>query len=97
MRTRPPRVQCPEHKVIELTEQQIAALNPTGAAPTQAVNPVTHQTYVLLPLDEYRRLVGAEYDDTGWTRDELHTQAWEAGRSIGWDETDEYDDLPQPA
>jgi hypothetical protein len=80
--------------VIELTEQQIAAINLPGAGPTQAVNPVTREKYVLLSLDEYRRLTATEYDDTGWTRDELHVQAWEAGRAIGWDKTDEYDDPP---
>jgi hypothetical protein len=78
-----------EAAVIELTEQQIAALNEPHAGPTQAVNPVTRETYVLLSLEEYRRLKAVEYDDTGWTRDELHTQAWEAGRSLGWDTMDE--------
>ena len=83
--------------MIELTEQQIAALNEPNAAPPRAINPVTRETYVLLPIDEYRRLTGVEYDDTGWTRDELHTQAWEAGRSIGWDKTGEYDDPSVPS
>ena len=80
--------------MIELTQEQIEAIREPGAGPTRAVNPVTRQTYVLLSLDEYRRLTGEGFDDTGWTRDELHVQAWEAGRSIGWDETDEYDDPP---
>ena len=80
--------------VIELTREQIEAINGAGAEPPRAVNPVTHQTYVLLSLEEYRRLTGEGYDDTGWTRDELQAQAWEAGKAIGWDGTDEYDDPP---
>ncbi len=32
-----------------------------------------------------------DYEDAGWTRRELHAQAWEAGRSIGWEDMDEYD------
>lgn len=83
--------------MIELTKEQIAALNEPHTGPTQAVNPVTRETYVLLSLDEYRRLIAAEYDDSPWTRDELHAQAREAGRSIGWEEMDEYDDPPVPS
>lgn len=79
--------------MIELTEHQIEAMAGPGGEPARAVNPHTHETYVLLPLDEYRRLAG-QYDDGGWTREELHAQAWDAGRSIGWDGMDEYDDLP---
>lgn len=77
--------------MIELTEHQIHALGGPGSGPSRAVNPRTQETYVLLTLDEYRRLAGDEYDDDGWTRDELHTQAWDAGRSLGWDDMDEYD------
>lgn len=35
-----------------------------------------------------------DYDDSGWTRDELHAPMWEAGKSIGWEDMDEYDDPP---
>ncbi len=79
--------------MVELTQNQIDAMGIPSAGPAIAVNPHTRETYVLLPLDEYRRLAG-QSDDTGWTREELHAQAWEAGRSLGWDGMDEYDDLP---
>jgi hypothetical protein len=36
-----------------------------------------------------------EYDDSPWTREELHALAWEAGKSLGWDDMDEYDDVPE--
>ncbi len=37
------------------------------------------------------------YDDSEWTRDEMFALAWEAGKSIGWDEMEEYDELSNPA
>lgn len=82
--------------MIELTEQQLVTIAATAGGPAQAINPLTRATYVLLPIDEYRRLAGAAYDDSGWTRDELHAAAWEAGQSIGWDEMAEYDPAAQP-
>ena len=82
--------------MIELTEYQIQAMD-VAHSPPRVVNPRTRATYVLLPLEEYQRLSGEPYDDTPWTREELHAQAWEAGRSIGWEEMDEYDDLPSPS
>ncbi len=82
--------------MIELTDYQIQAMDGAISLP-RAVNPKTRATYVLLPLEEYLRLAGEAYDDTPWTREELHAQAWEAGRSIGWEEMDEYDDLPSPS
>lgn len=82
--------------MIELTDYQIKAMD-GGPNPSRALNPRTRETYVLLPLEEYQRLAGEAYDDTSWTREELHAQAWEAGRSIGWEDMDEYDDLPSPS
>lgn len=35
-----------------------------------------------------------DYDDSPWTRDELIALAWAAGKAAGWDEMNEYDDLP---
>jgi hypothetical protein len=45
----------------------------------------------LLRLDEYERLT-EEYDDSPWTRDELHALAWDAGKQLGWEDMGEYDD-----
>jgi|GEM_PF-1477478 len=81
--------------MIELTEDQAIAMAADDTAPWRAVDPLTRATYVLLPLAEFERLAGMEYDDTGWTREELHTQAWEAGRSIGWEAMDEYEAGPE--
>jgi hypothetical protein len=81
--------------MIELTEPQSRALDHRDTTPPQMVNPRTNETYVLLRVDEYERLKAAEYDDSPWTRDELQTLAWEAGKSAVWDDTDEYDNLPE--
>jgi len=81
--------------MIELTEQQVDALEKTGRTPLCLTNPRTKETYVLLRVDEYQRLKQDEYDDTPWTREELQALAWEAGKRVGWEEMDEYDDVPE--
>ncbi len=80
--------------MIELTEQQMQALENTDT-PTQVVNPRTKEMFVLIRADEYKRLMEEEYDDSPWTREELETLAWEAGKNAGWDEMEEYDDYPE--
>ncbi len=80
--------------MIELTEQQANALQTTERTPLRLMNPQTKETYVLLPVCEYERLKAEDYDDTPWTKDELQALAWQAGRNIGWDEMDDYDDFP---
>jgi hypothetical protein len=80
--------------MIELTEQQMQALEKPDATPPRVVNPRTKETFVLLRVDEYERLK-EEYDDNPWTREELQSLAWEAGKQVGWEEMDEYDDVPE--
>lgn len=81
--------------MIELTEQQIQALEKNQVTPPRLVNPRTKETYVLLPLDEYKRLKEDEYDDSPWTSEELQALAWEAGKSADWEDMDEYDEVPE--
>jgi hypothetical protein len=81
--------------MIELTEQQANALQTTEQAPLRLMNPHTKEACVLLPVHEYERLKADEYDDTPWTKDELQALAWEAGKNMGWDDVDEYDDAPE--
>lgn len=81
--------------MIELTEQQMQALETAEATSPRLVNPRTKETFVLIRLDEYERLKEGEYDDSPWTREELHALAWEAGKQAGWEDMDEYDDLPE--
>ena len=75
--------------MIELTKQQAQALEVGAGMPPEIVNPVTNETFVLLPMDEYKRLKESEYDDSPWTREELHALAWHAGKQAGWDEMNE--------
>jgi hypothetical protein len=81
--------------MIELTEQQIQALENSEAALPRLVNPRTKETFVLLRVAEYERLKEDEYDDSPWTREELQALAWEVSKRAGWEDMDEYDDAPE--
>ncbi|GIW81211.1 MAG: hypothetical protein KatS3mg105_3018 [Gemmatales bacterium] len=81
--------------MIELTEQQAQALEHPDAIPPRVMNPRTKEMFVLLRIDEYERLTEEEYDDSQWTSEERHALAWEAGKHAGWEEMDEYDDIPE--
>ena len=81
--------------MIELTEQQMQAFENPEAIPPRIVNPRTKETFVLLSVEEYERLRESEYDDSPLTREELHSLAWEAGKHLGWEDMDEYDDAPE--
>jgi alpha-D-ribose 1-methylphosphonate 5-phosphate C-P lyase len=81
--------------MIELTEEQMQALENPDAAPLRVVNPRTLETFVLLRVDEFERLKNDEYDDSPWTKEELQALAWEAGKQAGWEDMDEYDDVPE--
>jgi prevent-host-death family protein len=79
--------------MIELTEQQVQALENAEATPPRVVNPRTKEMFVLLPVEEYERLKEEEYDDSPWTREELQALAWE--RIKDDEDWDEYDELPE--
>jgi len=81
--------------MIELTDQQLESLKSPVTTPPQVVNPRTKETFVLLSVAEYQRLTVDDYDDSPWTREELHTLAWQAGKHAGWEDADEYDDKPE--
>lgn len=78
--------------MIELTEKQLAAIAGPGSRPTRVVNPQTMETFVLLPIDQFERLTGEEYDDTPWTRDELQALAWQR---VQHEDCSDYDHLPE--
>jgi len=81
--------------MIELTEQQLLAMEKPGAGPFRLVNPRTKKTFVLLPIEEFERLNDEIYDDSPWTSEERHALAWEAGKHAGWEDMDEYDAIPE--
>ena len=74
-----------EGLVIELTEQQVQALEQPESTPPRVVNPRTKETFVLLRVDEYERL-NEEYDDSPWTREDLQAPAWERIKHEDWDD-----------
>jgi hypothetical protein len=78
--------------MIEMTEQQMRAIETRDVSPPRIVNPRTKETFVLLRVDEYERLKGDEYDDSPWTRQELEALAWDR---VKHEDLDEYDDLPE--
>ena len=78
--------------MIELTDQQVEALEHAEATPPRVVNPRTKETFVLLRVEEYERLKEEEYDDSPWTREELQALAWDVAERTGWEE---YDDAPE--
>jgi PHD/YefM family antitoxin component YafN of YafNO toxin-antitoxin module len=81
--------------MIEMTKQQMQALEIKDVTPPRIMNPRTKETFVLLRVDEYERLKEDDYDDSSWTSEERHALAWEAGKHAGWKDMDEYDDLPE--
>ncbi len=78
--------------MIEMTEQQMQALETSDVTPPRMLNPRSKEMFVLLRIDEYERLMKDEYDDSPWTREELQALAWER---IKHEDRDEYDDLPE--
>ena len=80
--------------MIELTEQQVRALEAPEVIPPRLVNPRTQETFVLLRVDEYERLK-EEYDDSPWTREELEALAWERYEREGWEDWSEYNDVAE--
>ena len=77
--------------MIEMTEQQLQALETLEAVPPRTVNSRFAETCVLLRVDEYERLK-EEYDDSTWTREELQVLAWER---VKHEDLDDYDHLPE--
>jgi hypothetical protein len=78
--------------MIELTEQQVQALENSETTPPRLVNLRTREVFVLLRVDDFERLKEDEYDDSPWTREVLQALAWERIKDEDWDE---YDDLPE--
>jgi PHD/YefM family antitoxin component YafN of YafNO toxin-antitoxin module len=78
-----------ETAMIELTEQQMQALQNYDVTPPRVVNPRTKETFVLLRVEEYERLKEEEYDDSPWTREELEALSWEIAERTGWEEDDD--------
>lgn len=78
--------------MIELTEQQVQALEQPEVFPARLVNPKTQQRFVLLSEEEYERLLG---NDAGpWTDEERDLLRAEAVETLGWEGMEAYQDDP---
>jgi hypothetical protein len=51
--------------MIELTDQQVQALEHSDSTPPRVVNPRSKETFVLLRVDEYQRLERASIKCSG--------------------------------
>ena len=65
--------------MIELTQEQVRALEKPDGKPPRVLNPQTREMFVLMPLADFERLQDkAEYDDSPWTDEERDLLRWEA-------------------
>ena len=68
-------------RMIQLTQEQVHAMGKPESSPARVVviNPQTRETFVLVPVAEYDRLVEIEAQDNGsWTDEERDLLRWEA-------------------
>lgn len=71
--------------MFELTDEQIQSLSTDEGVPPRVVNPRTHETFVLLRVEEYERLrVDDDYDASPWMREEIEAAAAEIAEATGW-------------
>ncbi|HJT79518.1 MAG TPA: hypothetical protein VJ739_20140 [Gemmataceae bacterium] len=76
--------------MIELTEQQVQALERPEATPPRLVHPKTHQRFILLPEEEYERLTS--YDAGPWMDEERDLLRAGALDALGWEGMEAYQD-----
>ncbi len=68
--------------MIELTEQQLQALDRPELSPPRLVDPRTQETFVLLRVEEYERLKRETYDNSPWTDAETAALGAETGEML---------------
>jgi hypothetical protein len=68
--------------MIVLTKEQVQALEEPAATPPRVVNPQTLETFALVPLVEYERLVEDKDDGGPWTDEERDLLRAEACRML---------------
>ncbi len=78
--------------MIELSEQQVIELSKPHSSPLQLLNPRTKEAFVLIRIDEYKKLTTDEYDDSPWSREELQAVAAATADRAGWETTGDADD-----
>ena len=81
--------------MISLNDEQRKAVLSHPGEPLRLVDPATHQTFVLVPAEEFERLNQGAYDSTPWTEEEMDALASEDADALGWDGMDAYQE-PKP-
>ena len=74
---------------IKLTEDQVQALSQPLSFPPEVLNPRTKEAFVLLRMDQYKKLTENLYDDSPWTREELESLARQTAERTGWEAEDD--------
>ena len=74
---------------IELTEDQVRALSRPHPDPPEVLNPHTREAFVLLRIDQHKKLTEELYDDSPWTREELESVAGQTAERSGWEGKDD--------
>ncbi|MBX9583204.1 MAG: hypothetical protein K2X87_23100 [Gemmataceae bacterium] len=76
--------------MIELTEEQMAAVATNGAGPVEVIDPRTGERFLLLRATEHAKFVleVGGYDDEDWTEEGRAAAYWQAVRAMGWDENE---------
>jgi hypothetical protein len=74
---------------IKLTEDQVEALSQPRSGPPQVLNPRTREAFVLLRIDQYKKLTENLYDDSPWTREEIESLARQTAERSGWEAEDD--------
>ena len=76
--------------MIELTEAQRQEL---ATQPTEVLDPITNDIYVLVRKEVFERLQDLlDYDDGPWTDEEMDLLAAEDADSLGWEGMEAYQD-----
>lgn len=80
--------------MIELTRQQVLALEQVGQQPATLFDPTTQTAFVLLRQEVYERLTKDEYDASPWTDEERDALAVEVDAMLDDDMAIEDESCP---
>jgi hypothetical protein len=81
-----------EVNMIEMTENLRIGVQTQLEGPVRLVDSSTRREFVLVPAEEYDRLV-EDYDDSPWTDEEMALLAAENAELLGWQGMEDYQDM----
>lgn len=81
--------------MIQLTDEQIESLEGANGTPPEVVNPRTQEIFVLLRVEEYKRLTDDEpYGE--WTQEDRYAIMWDRIERGDWEYAGYDDDNAGP-